>query len=58
MKTTVTYFNNSPNELTYLCIRLDENQHSRVSNANYQGSNLMNRNRSPQQTDREQLKVN
>ncbi|MBP6417546.1 MAG: M1 family metallopeptidase [Chitinophagaceae bacterium] len=49
---TVTYFNNSPNELTYLWLQLDENQHSSVNNANYQGSNPMNRNMSPQQIER------
>ena len=35
---TVTYFNNSPNTLTYLWLQLDENQHSTVNNANYQNS--------------------
>ena len=51
---TVTYFNNSPNELTYLWLQLDENQHSSVNNANYQTSNTMSRNMSPQQIDRAQ----
>ena len=37
----VTYFNNSPNELTYLWLQLDENQHSSVNNANYEDSNPM-----------------
>jgi len=46
---TVTYFNNSPDVLTYLWLQLDENQHSSVNNANYQGSNPMNRQTSPQQ---------
>ncbi len=50
---TVTYFNNSPNELTYLWLQLDENQHSSVNNADYQGSNPMNSNVSPQQIERE-----
>src|SRR6185295_19071660 len=49
---TVTYFNNSPNELVYLWLQLDENQHSSVNNANYQGSNPMGRQTSPQQIDR------
>lgn len=39
----VTYFNNSPNELTYLWLQLDENQHSTVNNANYQTSSSMPR---------------
>jgi hypothetical protein len=38
---TITYFNNSPNELTYLWLQLDENEHSAKNNANYQdGSKL------------------
>jgi len=45
----VTYFNNSPNELTYLWLQLDENQHSSVNNANYQSSNRLDRSLSPQQ---------
>ncbi|MBK7562301.1 MAG: M1 family peptidase [Chitinophagaceae bacterium] len=49
---TVTYFNNSPNLLTYLWLQLDENQHSSVNNANYQGSNVMSKQSSPQQIDR------
>jgi hypothetical protein len=49
---TVTYFNNSPNELVYLWLQLDENQHSSVNNANYQTSNPMSRQTSPQQLDR------
>src|SRR6187455_2495451 len=49
---TVTYFNNSPDVLTYLWIQLDENQHSSVNNANYQTSNAMSKNVTPQQLDR------
>ena len=49
---TVTYFNNSPDVLTYLWLQLDENQHSSVNNANYQNSNPMMRQQSPQQLDR------
>ena len=38
---TITYFNNSPNTLTYLWFQMDENEHSSVNNANYQdGSRL------------------
>jgi Peptidase family M1 domain len=33
---TITYFNNSPDELTYLWLQLDENEHSAKNNANYQ----------------------
>ncbi len=48
----VTYFNNSPNELVYLWLQLDENQHSSVNNANYQTSNPMSNQLSPQAIDR------
>lgn len=51
---TVTYFNNSPNELVFLWLQLDENQHSSINNANYQNSNPMSRNMSPLQIDRAQ----
>jgi Peptidase family M1 domain len=40
-KETLTYFNNSPDNLTYLWLQLDENEHSSVNNAGYQGSNTM-----------------
>lgn len=40
-KETITYFNNSPDILTYLWLQLDENQHSAVNNAGYQSSNFM-----------------
>ncbi len=51
---TVTYFNNSPDVLTYLWLQLDENQHNSLNNANYQNSNAMMRNISPQQIERAQ----
>ncbi|MEP7372246.1 MAG: M1 family metallopeptidase [Chitinophagaceae bacterium] len=38
---TITYFNNSPNTLTYLWLQLDENEHNSLNNANYQSSNKM-----------------
>lgn len=38
---TVTYYNNSPDVLTYIWLQLDENEHSSVNNANYQsGSSI------------------
>ena len=40
---TITYFNQSPDVLTYLWLQLDENQHSSVNNADYQSSNSMPR---------------
>lgn len=41
---TITYFNNSPDVLTYLWLQMDENQHSTINNANYQNSSSMPRN--------------
>ncbi len=38
---TITYFNNSPDVLTYLWLQLDENQHSTVNNANYQNNSQL-----------------
>jgi hypothetical protein len=38
---TVTYFNNSPNQLTYLWLQLDENEHNGKNNANYQDGSSM-----------------
>jgi len=40
-KETLTYYNNSPDVLTYLWLQLDENEHSSVNNSGYQGSNMM-----------------
>ncbi|MEO6546893.1 MAG: M1 family metallopeptidase [Ferruginibacter sp.] len=40
-KETVTYFNNSPDPLSYLWIQLDENEHSSKNNAGYQNSTVM-----------------
>ncbi len=38
---TVTYYNNSPDPLTYLWVQLDENEHSTVNNAGYQDGSTM-----------------
>ncbi len=38
---TITYFNNSPDQLSYLWLQLDENQHSATNNANYQDASSM-----------------
>jgi len=38
---TITYYNNSPDVLTYIWVQLDENQHSNLRNANYQTSTKM-----------------
>lgn len=40
-KETITYFNNSPDVLTYLWLQLDENQHSATNNAGYPSSSNM-----------------
>lgn len=40
-KETITYFNNSPDVLTYLWLQLDENSHSTKNNAGYQNSSFM-----------------
>src|SRR6201984_120256 len=40
---TVTYYNNSPDVLTYMWLQLDENQHSNINNANYQNSSTLPR---------------
>ncbi|MDB5253505.1 MAG: aminopeptidase [Flaviaesturariibacter sp.] len=48
----VTYYNNSPDVLTYLWLQLDENEHSNSKNANYQNSNSM-----PRQTSTQQLQA-
>ncbi len=36
---TLTYYNNSPDPLSYLWLQLDENEHSSIKNAGYQNSN-------------------
>ena len=40
-KESITYYNNSPDQLTYLWIQLDENQHSTKNNSGYETSNYM-----------------
>jgi len=49
---TVTYYNNSPDVLTYLWLQLDENEQSSVKNANYQTSTEM-----PKQTSMQALQA-
>src|SRR5258706_6402674 len=38
---TITYFNNSPDQLNFLWLQLDENEHSSSDNANYQDGSTM-----------------
>ncbi|MEJ7736531.1 MAG: M1 family metallopeptidase [Chitinophagaceae bacterium] len=40
-KETINYFNNSPDQLSYLWFQLDENEHSDSKNANYQDASAM-----------------
>ncbi len=40
---TLTYYNNSPDVLTYLWLQLDENEHSSLNNANYQDAENLSR---------------
>src|SRR6201991_4545045 len=49
---SITYSNNSPDELTYLWLQLDENEHSATNNANYQDGGSMQRVVSDQVLDR------
>ncbi len=42
-KETITYFNNSPDPLSYLWIQLDENQHNTKKNAGYPISNELSK---------------
>jgi hypothetical protein len=51
-KETLTYFNNSPDVLTYLWLQLDENEHSNTNNSGYQNSNFMPRSITEQDIDR------
>src|SRR6188472_1030231 len=51
-KETITYYNNSPDVLTYLWIQLDENQHSTTNNSGYQNSNIMSKTVSEQEISR------
>ncbi|AZB00218.1 M1 family peptidase [Chryseobacterium joostei] len=49
---TVTYYNNSPDELDYIWLQLDENEHSSIRNAGYDTSTKL-----PASTNDIQLKV-
>ncbi len=51
-KETLTYYNNSPDILSYLWLQLDENQHSTDNNSGYQNSNSMQKNLSEQDIER------
>ena len=51
-KETLTYYNNSPDNLTYLWLQLDENEHSSINNSGYQTSNTMPRSLNTEELDR------
>lgn len=48
---TVTYYNNSPDQLDYLWLQLDENEHSSINNSGYSASSKL-----PKQVNSENLK--
>ncbi|SIR62086.1 M1 family metallopeptidase [Chryseobacterium sp. RU33C] len=49
---TVTYYNNSPDDLDYIWLQLDENEHSSIRNSGYDTSSVLH----PSTTD-QQLKI-
>ena len=49
---TVTYFNNSPDVLTYIWLQLDENEHSSIKNAGYADGSSLSRSFSPTAIDK------
>lgn len=49
---TITYYNNSPDELDYIWLQLDENEHSNIRNAGYGASSVL-----PSSTTDQQLKA-
>lgn len=51
-KETLTYYNNSPDVLTYLWLQLDENQHSSVNNSGYTGESSFQKNLSVGEAER------
>jgi hypothetical protein len=49
---TITYFNNSPDVLTYIWLQLDENEHSTTKNAGYPDGSTMGRMMTPGMIDK------
>ena len=49
---TVTYYNNSPDPLTYIWLQLDENQHNSLKNSGYETSSGMPRATTTQNVDK------
>ncbi|TWR27237.1 M1 family metallopeptidase [Mucilaginibacter achroorhodeus] len=54
---TITYFNNSPDPLTYIWLQLDENEHSSLRNSGYQTSSTMPRATTTQNVDKTEVRA-
>ncbi len=54
---TITYYNNSPDELDYIWLQLDENEHSSIKNAGYETSSVLRPSVSDQQLKMTELPV-
>lgn len=54
---TVTYYNNSPDELDYIWLQLDENEHSSIRNAGYDTSSVLRSSTTDQQLNVSELPV-
>ncbi|RFZ90634.1 M1 family peptidase [Mucilaginibacter conchicola] len=54
---TVTYFNNSPDPLTYIWLQLDENEHSSQRNSGYQTSSTMPKASTTQGVDKTEVRA-
>ncbi|TZG00084.1 M1 family metallopeptidase (plasmid) [Chryseobacterium panacisoli] len=54
---TVTYYNNSPDDLDYIWLQLDENEHSSVRNAGYDASSVLRPSTTDQQLKATELPV-
>jgi hypothetical protein len=53
---TVTYYNNSPDPLTYIWLQLDENQHNSLKNSGYQSSSGMPKATTTQNVDKSEAR--
>ncbi len=54
---TVTYYNNSPDDLDYIWLQLDENEHSSIRNAGYDTSSVLRSSTTDQQLKVSELPV-
>ncbi|RYU89958.1 M1 family peptidase [Mucilaginibacter terrigena] len=53
---TVTYYNNSPDPLTYIWLQLDENEHNSLKNSGYQSSSGMPKATTTQNVDKSEVR--